>query len=49
VAAATAGDDDIADPRRTRRGLQACAAVTAQAVHSVMEALFAAERVLPTR
>jgi protein-tyrosine phosphatase len=49
MVAATPGDDDIADPRRTRRGLQTCAAVTAQAVHSVMEALFATERVLPTR
>jgi protein-tyrosine phosphatase len=46
VAAIAPDGDDIADPRRTRRGLQACAAVTADAVHSVMEALFATEGVL---
>jgi low molecular weight protein-tyrosine phosphatase len=49
MAAAALDDDDIADPRRTRRGLQACAAVTADAVLSIMQALFATEGIARAR
>ncbi|MEV6848900.1 low molecular weight phosphatase family protein [Actinoplanes sp. NPDC051411] len=49
VAATDPDGDDIVDPRRTRRGLQACAAVTATAVRSTMEALFATEGAVRAR